>query len=607
MATLTRVQHNSMTTTSTTATNFNTTLSSGDTAGNLLVATIVLGTSGLTLTPPAGWTQAGSSEVVSGSIDTRIYYLVVSSGGTSSFNWSFGATAHSFGWTIDEWNSSTGWQASPVDSSAGAVHSTASTAVNCGSPAATTQASELWFGVLAWASSGQTLSGITSGWSTGDTAIFTSNNEQTSFFQIASATGTPSLAATLSASVINAGVVATFVPNAASAAVLPPAVATPPGRFSPSSLAPLRPGIPALPTPYTEADPAAATATATALQPAVAITPAPAAASATATALSPAVTASATVTPGTATATATAQGPVPNVIPHPPAASATATAQGPAILTGTIVTPGVATATATAQSPAVQVSPTVTPGVATATAAALQPAVVITPGAGLAHAVATAQSPAISLSTVVTPGLAHATATASSPGFATGLTHFAVTFTEQGLGAVLTGNGLGAVLSGQKLGAALTLPGFGGSLVPVRPSATCTIQGYGATLVLSGLGAVITGGTMQQASLTLSEFNDMTINIAVTNNGSPYNLTSQNLNLLLKSQAGVPDNQALVFSSSGGSPAITITNASQGLATAQLPNVDLDAETYNFYRLDVVNASSQQQTTVYGPIIWVTL
>ena len=112
---------------------------------------------------------------------------------------------------------------------------------------------------------------------------------------------------------------------------------------------------------------------------------------------------------------------------------------------------------------------------------------------------------------------------------------------------------------------------------------------------------------MQQASLTLSEFNDMTISIAVTNNGSPFNLTGYNLNLLLKSQAGVPDTQALTFSSSGGSPAITITSPSGGLATAQLPNASLNSETYSFYRLDVVNASSQQQTTVYGPIVWVTL
>lgn len=211
---LTRVQHNSMTTTGTTGSSFSATLGSGVTAGNLLVATVTLGTN-LTVTPPAGWTQAGPTEVVAGSLQQQLWYLVVASGGATSWTWSW-TGSHSFGWTIDEWNSSTGWPASPVDSSAGAVHSTASTAVNCGSPAATAQASELWYGVLSWANSGQTLSGVTAGWTTGDSAVFTGQNTSTGFYQAAAATGTPSLAATISASTVNAGVVATFTPAAGS-------------------------------------------------------------------------------------------------------------------------------------------------------------------------------------------------------------------------------------------------------------------------------------------------------------------------------------------------------------------------------------------------------
>jgi hypothetical protein len=222
--------------------------------------------------------------------------------------------------------------------------------------------------------------------------------------------------------------------------------------------------------------------------------------------------------------------------------------------------------------------------------------------AGLAHGAGAAS--ALSLAQA---GLAHGTGTAGLPPFPTPLNHFAVAFTEPGPSAALTENSFGGTLTVPSFGAALTLANLGGSLTPVSPSATCTIPGYGATLSLANLGAVLTGGTMQQATLTLSEFNDMTINIAVTNNGVAFNLTGYNLNLLLKSAAGVPDSSALTFSSSGGSPAITITSPSGGLAVAQLPNVDLDAETYSFYRLDVVNASSQQQTTVYGSIIWITL
>jgi hypothetical protein len=490
-----------MTTTSTTATNFNTTLGAGDTVGNLLVVTIVLGTNGLTLTAPSGWVQAGSSEVVSGSLDTRIYYLVVSSGSVTSFNWSFGATAHSFGWTIDEWNSSSGWQASPVDSTAGAVHTSPSTAVNCGTPSATTQASELWLGVLSWANSGQTLSGVTGGWSTGDTATFTGQNTQTAFFQIATTTGTPSLAATISASTVNAGVVATFMPVAGTTVNAGLATATGLALQVPSNAR-------------------LATATGTALQ-----VPAPA---------------------------------------------------------------GLATAAGAAFKPLF----TVPAQLATATGTALQ----VPSKAGLAHGTGSAfQVPAPA-------GLAHGAGSAFTltpwkdtvfAGLAAG---FAETF--QPTPRILrTPLNLGAVLT------EVTADGF---LRVATADATFTLADYGATLALANFGASLTGWTMQTAPLTLNEFNDVTISITVTQNGSPLNLTGDTLNLLLKTAPNTPDSSALIFSSAGGSPAIVITNAAGGLATAIIPNTDLDAETYTFYRLDVVSGGLTN-TTLYGSVVWISL
>jgi hypothetical protein len=675
VAIFTRVQHNFMATTSTSATGATATLGTGVTAGNLLVATIVVGTN-VTITPPSGWAQAGPTETVTSELQTQIYYLTVSSGGATSWAWSWGATAHSFGWTIDEWNSSTGWNASPVDSSAGAAETSQVTAVNCGSPAATTQASELWYGVLSWANSGQTLSGITASWTTGDSAVFTSNNTQTGFYQTVSATGTPSLAATISASEYNAGVVATFMPAAGTSTPVFPRPLIPPGRLSPAAFRLIQPPPPQPPPALTAADQTGATATGTAQQPVPFVQPNAGTAAATGTAQQPVPFVQPNA--GTAAATGTAQQPVPagvvfagltvgtgtaqqpvaqvtvlaglataagaalqpsttgNSEVFPASAAGTGTAQQPAVQ----VKPnaGLATATGTAQSPAAQVKPNA--GLATATGTAQQP-VVNTLSAGLAAAAGTAQSPAAKITafaglatatgtalqpeapaglahgsgTALSPlvqvtafaGPAHGTGSAGSPSFPVILNHWGVTFTDLGPGAVLTENDFGGTLTTPGFGAALTLPGFGGLLTTVSPSATCTIADYGATLSIAGFGAVITGGTMQQASLTLSEFNDMTIDIAVTNNGVAFNLTGYNLNLLLKSQAGVPDDTALTFSSSGGSPAITVTSPTGGLAVAQLPNADLDAETYTFYRLDVVNASSQQQTTVYGSIIWITL
>jgi hypothetical protein len=111
---------------------------------------------------------------------------------------------------------------------------------------------------------------------------------------------------------------------------------------------------------------------------------------------------------------------------------------------------------------------------------------------------------------------------------------------------------------------------------------------------------------MQTAPLNLLEFNDVTIDIAVTQNGSPYNLTGVTVNLLFKTAAGTPDANALIFSSGGGSPAITVTNAAGGLAVAVIPNADLDNEVYFFYRLDVV-AGGLTNTCLSGPITWTSL
>jgi hypothetical protein len=243
-------------------------------------------------------------------------------------------------------------------------------------------------------------------------------------------------------------------------------------------------------------------------------------------------------------------------------------------------------------------------GLATAAGTAQAPSAPGPVAAGLAHGTGTALS-----TSSPNAGLAHGTGTAGPPPFPAPLNHFAVAFTEPGPSAVLSGNSFGGTLAVPNFGAALTpAVNLGAALTLANLSAALAAPGLGATLVLPAFGAAVTGGTMQQASLTLSEFNDMTVNIAVTNNGVAFNLTGYNLNLLLKSAAGVPDSSALTFSSTGGSPAITITSPSGGLAVAQLPNADLDAETYSFYRLDVVQTStSYQQTTVYGPITWITL
>lgn len=266
---------------------------------------------------------------------------------------------------------------------------------------------------------------------------------------------------------------------------------------------------------------------------------------------------------GTGTAS---QSPAPAGLAH-----GTGTAQQPNAFGGVLAPAGLASGTGTAsQSPAQA-------GLAHGAGTALQ----IPASAGLAHGTGTAVTP----KPIVQPamGLAHATGTAPQ---------IAVKLIRNPLN-------LGALLTEQVPDGSLALTNLFGALL--------TEHSPDATLALLDFDAVLTGWTMQGPTpLTLSEFNDVTINIAVTNNGSPYNLTGVTLNLLLKTKAGTPDANALTFSSAGGSPAITVTNAVGGLANAVIPNTDLEAETYNFYRLDVV-ASGLTNTTLYGPITWITL
>lgn len=270
---------------------------------------------------------------------------------------------------------------------------------------------------------------------------------------------------------------------------------------------------------------------------------------------------------------------------------------------------GLATATGTAlQIPA-------RAGLATAAGTALSPQFG-TPTAGIGHAVGTAQPPVpnvIALAGLATAkgtalqipapaGLATAVSTALSPVPVVkppaGLAHGSGTAVQPRPVILRFPQHLGAVLAEDTAETVLSLASL---------SATFTLQDYRATLVLANYGATLTGWTMLgPVPLNLSEFNDVTISIAVTNNGAALNLTGATLNLLLKTAAGTPDANALVFSSGGGSPAITITNAVGGLAVATIPNTDLDAETYNFYRLDVVS-SGLTNTTVFGPITWTTL
>lgn len=138
---------------------------------------------------------------------------------------------------------------------------------------------------------------------------------------------------------------------------------------------------------------------------------------------------------------------------------------------------------------------------------------------------------------------------------------------------------------------------------------TISDPGLGGTLTSIPFGGGVTGWTMQNVNLNFAEFNDITLNVTITSNGSALNLTGYTVNMLLKPLAGVldSDGRVLTLSSSGGSPAITITNAATGACTVAIPHTDLQDETHTFYRIDAVDGSGNINTAIYGNITYTSL
>jgi hypothetical protein len=258
------------------------------------------------------------------------------------------------------------------------------------------------------------------------------------------------------------------------------------------------------------------------------------------------------------------------------------------------------------------------PGLAAGTGAAFTPQVsagggnptaALGTGAALAPASQVSARPAAAAGSgaAFPPGMSFTPGTASGAGAAlppASQVH-APAGVAAGTGAAYPGH-VAIIRFPENLGAVITLPGPAAVVTEPGLGCTITLADLGGILTLPSFGAMLTGWTMQTAGLNLLEFNDVTMDLAITNNGSPYNLSGATLNMLFKTAAGTPDANALIFSTAGGSPAITITNASAGLAVAQIPNADLQSETYGFYRIDVV-VGGFQNTAVSGPITWTSL
>lgn len=171
------------------------------------------------------------------------------------------------------------------------------------------------------------------------------------------------------------------------------------------------------------------------------------------------------------------------------------------------------------------------------------------------------------------------------------------------------------------LGGSLVGPGYGGSLVVVdlNYAGSITEPNFAGTLtVVDTLGGNVTvplnlGGTegqwtMQEIDITLNEFNDMTLTALLTSSGSPVNITSAEIDMFLKTQAGVADGDASTVKLSTTTGEITITNPTGGGITVVIPDSDNNSLDFGFYRIDIVTASGTlRNTALFGKVTIIPL
>jgi hypothetical protein len=126
---------------------------------------------------------------------------------------------------------------------------------------------------------------------------------------------------------------------------------------------------------------------------------------------------------------------------------------------------------------------------------------------------------------------------------------------------------------------------------------------YGGTAVKVTYDSGLDEWTMQEVDITLAEFNDETLALAITSSGSPLNLTGLTLEMYLKTASGVADTDPSTLKLSTVTGEIVITNPTGGLATAAIASSHLQpgGTAYGWYRLDTINAG-KRNTAIFGKV-----
>lgn len=220
---ITRIQGQVTTSSGTTVTSLAATLAGAPTAGNLLLAAVMVANNATAITPPTGWTQAVINQPGTGaSIEVAWFWRVAQAGDGTSYTFTLSA-AHTLVIALSEWHATNGWPASPLDQTAvgdTVGTPTQSTTIQSGTTATTAQAEELWIGGLAYKGALQTETGITAGWTKDADAASGTANALSTLYQVAAATGMASVSYTIGTARYWAGAVITLMPRTATGASL---------------------------------------------------------------------------------------------------------------------------------------------------------------------------------------------------------------------------------------------------------------------------------------------------------------------------------------------------------------------------------------------------
>jgi hypothetical protein len=152
-------------------------------------------------------------------------------------------------------------------------------------------------------------------------------------------------------------------------------------------------------------------------------------------------------------------------------------------------------------------------------------------------------------------------------------------------------------------GAVSSAGGVGTVTAVSVPDTRTALQLGGAVTTKDVVDGTLVGWSMQEVDITLGEFNDETLNVALTSSGVALNLTGYTVEMYLKTGSGVADTDPSTLKLSSAAGSITIVSTTDGTLNCSISRNNLQVgANYTFYRIDIVDGSLRRNTALYGTV-----